>query len=87
MISCHKMTNNYLNSPFKLYTNIDKVCIFEFPNTSVNIQTEFAGQRPTLTGSVLQCPFEFQCLRIHWGAKSDEGNEYRVMGNRLVPLC
>lgn len=86
MISCYNFTKKFHTSPLKLHANIEKVFIFEFPNTPVNVHTDFAGQRPTLTGSVLQCPFEFWCLRIHWGAKDEEGSEYRVMGNRSVHL-
>ncbi|VVC39181.1 Alpha carbonic anhydrase [Cinara cedri] len=51
--------------------------------STLDIQTEFDGKRPVLTGSVLPCPYEFRSYRFHWGAKNDEGGEHRVMGKQF----
>jgi len=46
----------------------------------VSVDAEYSGPRPSLNGSILQCPYEFSSFHFHWGTKLKNGSEHRTMG-------
>lgn len=53
---------------------------------SVHVEAEYAGPRPSLSGSVLRCPYGFWCFHFHWNATDKDGSEHRIMGKRYGKL-
>eukprot|EP00102_Acyrthosiphon_pisum_P021674 XP_016658884.1 PREDICTED: carbonic anhydrase 7-like [Acyrthosiphon pisum] len=45
-----------------------------------SVDAEYSGTRPSLNGSILQCPYEFSSFHFHWGSKLKNGSEHRTMG-------
>jgi len=66
-LSKYRITNNTLTYLF----------YFKF---QVNVEAEYSGPRPSLNGSILQCPYELSSFHFHWGTKHDDGSEHRIMG-------
>lgn len=49
----------------------------------LNVEPKYSGQVPTLSGSVLRCPYEFWCFHFHWGSDNEHGSEHRLDGRQL----
>ncbi|XP_050527913.1 carbonic anhydrase 7-like [Daktulosphaira vitifoliae] len=45
----------------------------------INVDVEYLGSRPSLSGSALRCPYELWCYHFHWGTQNDNGSEHRIM--------